>query len=152
MNLRKVLTPQTAHVGLQGETKDEIIAELVDLICGTGRVKDRDAALSAVLERERKMSTGMEHGVAIPHGKTDAVDGLFVALATRESGIDFDSLDGQPARIFVMTLSPKNRSGPHIQFLAEVSRLLRSESARQRVLEATTPKELIAALTSQEPA
>lgn len=147
MNLRKNLSPQTIRVGLQGSTKNQIIEELLDLIVATGKVRDRDTALSDLMAREKKMSTGMEHGVAIPHAKTDVVDGLLVALGTHSAGVDFDSLDGTPARIFIMTLSPKNRSGPHIQFLAEISRILRSESVREMMLAAGSPDELLRILT-----
>jgi fructose-specific phosphotransferase system IIA component len=148
MNLRKVLSPQTIKVGLQGQTKNEIIEELLDLICSTGKVADREVALRALLERERKMSTGMEHGVAIPHGKTETVDELVVALGTHKTGVEFESLDGELSRIFIMTLSPKDRSGPHIQFLAEVSRILRSDSVRETLLAATTPAEILRIMTA----
>ncbi|MFP4430553.1 MAG: PTS sugar transporter subunit IIA [Spirochaetota bacterium] len=148
MNFRKVLSPQTTKVGLKGQTKNDIIEELLDLICSTGKVSDRDVALQALLERERKMSTGMEHGVAIPHGKTETVKELLVALGTHETGVDFESLDGELSRIFIMTLSPKDRSGPHIQFLAEVSRILRSETIREMLLAATTPEDLLRIMTA----
>ncbi len=148
MNLRKVLSPQTTKVGLQGQTKNEIIEELLDLICSTGKVSDRESALQALLERERKMSTGMEHGVAIPHGKTETVDELLVALGTHETGVEFEALDGELSRIFIMTLSPKDRSGPHIQFLAEISRILRSESVREMLLAATTSEDLLRLVTA----
>jgi PTS system nitrogen regulatory IIA component len=147
MNLRKSLSPQTTRVGLQGNTKNEIIEELLDLIVSTGKVGDREAALADLMAREKKMSTGMEHGVAIPHAKTDVVDGLLVALGTHPTGVDFESLDESPARIFIMTLSPKNRSGPHIQFLAEISRILRSEAIREMLLAAGSPEELLRILT-----
>ena len=148
MNLRKVLSPQTTKVGLQGQTKNEIIEELLDLICTTGKVSDRETALQALMARERKMSTGMDHGVAIPHGKTETVDELVVALGTHPTGVEFEAFDGEPSRIFVMTLSPKDRSGPHIQFLAEVSRILRSEAVREMMLAATSPEELLRIVTA----
>ncbi len=148
MNLRKVLSPQTTRVGLRGQTKNEIIEELLDLICTTGKVSNRETALQALMERERKMSTGMEHGVAIPHGKTETVDELVVALGTHPTGVEFEALDGGASRIFVMTLSPKDRSGPHIQFLAEVSRILRSEAVREKILAAKSPEELLRIVTA----
>lgn len=148
MNLRKVLSPQTTRVGLRGQTKNEIIEELLDLICTTGKVSDRATALQALMARERKMSTGMDHGVAIPHGKTETVDELVVALGTHPTGVEFEALDGEPSRIFVMTLSPKDRSGPHIQFLAEVSRILRSEAVREMILAAKNPEELLRIVTA----
>lgn len=148
MNLRRVLSPQVIRPDLVATTKSGAIEELLDLLAATGKVADRAAALASLLERERKMSTGMEHGIAIPHGKTEAVEELIAGIAVSAAGIEFDSLDGKPAHIFVMTLSPKNRTGPHIQFLAEVGQLLRSESTRQAIISAGTAQGILQALTA----
>ncbi|MCX7010514.1 MAG: PTS sugar transporter subunit IIA [Kiritimatiellaeota bacterium] len=143
MNLKKALTPDTIVVELKAATKDAVIEELVDLLVATGKIKDRLEALRAVLEREKKMSTGMQSGIAIPHGKTDTVDALVAAFGIKHAGVDFESLDGLPARIFIMTLSPVNRTGPHIQFLAEVSRQLNDPAIRERLLQASTADEIL---------
>jgi len=143
MSLKKALLRESITPELKGATKDAVIEELVDLLVAAGRIKDRLAALRAVLERERKMSTGMQNGIAIPHGKTETTDCLVTALGIKRAGVDFDSLDGQPARIFVMTLSPENRTGPHIQFLAEISRQLNDPTIRDRLLQATTADEIL---------
>ena len=135
---------------VQGTTKDEIIEYLVDILCGTGMVADKDAALQCVREREKKMSTGIQNGVAIPHGKTAAVDRLLACIALKKGGVDFDSLDGEPSRIFIMTLSPVARSGPHIQFLSEVSQLLQDEEARKSLIDAETPREVRDIITGGE--
>ena len=108
-----------------------------------GMIQDREKALQAILEREEKMSTGMNNGVAIPHGKTDSVERLIVAVGLKERGIEFESQDGSPSRIFIMTISPASRSGPHIQFLAEVSKILRNEEARKRLLAARTVEDVV---------
>ena len=147
MNLRRVLSPQVIKNHLVATEKSAAIEELLDLLVATGKVSDRDVALSSLVDRERKMSTGMEHGIAIPHGKTDAVSELIAGVAVSRSGIDFGSLDAKPAHIIVMTLSPRNRTGPHIQFLAEVGQLLRSETTRRAVISAETPEEVLKALT-----
>lgn len=143
MNLLKVLGPRVATVNLQSTTKKDVINELLGLLTADGKVSDEEAARAALLERERKMSTGMQHGVAIPHGKTEAVTSLVACLGVSPRGIDFDSLDGEPARIFIMTLSPTDRTGPHIQFLAEVSQLLKSAEVRGAMLKAKDPAELL---------
>ncbi|MBP5786749.1 MAG: PTS sugar transporter subunit IIA, partial [Kiritimatiellae bacterium] len=95
------------------------------------------------LERERRMSTGMQNGIAIPHGKTDAVDCLIAAMGVKREGVDFGALDGEPSTIFVMTVSPDSRTGPHIQFLAEISRPLNDPAVREKILAATTPDEIL---------
>lgn len=85
----------------------------------------------------------MQNGIAIPHGKTDSVDCLVAALGIKREGIDFGALDGQPSTIFVMTVSPDSRTGPHIQFLAEVSRPLNDASVRAKILSASTREEVL---------
>lgn len=147
MNLKRALTPELVEIGLSGSTKREIIEGLVELACRSGKVSDRETALAAVLEREEKMSTGMKHGIAIPHAKTDAVRELVACIAIAEQPVDFESLDGKPSRIFICTLSPTSRSGPHIQFLAEVSKILADESRRSLILAAQKPEDVIRVLT-----
>jgi PTS system nitrogen regulatory IIA component len=81
--------------------------------------------------------------VAIPHGKTPVVDELVACVGLKKSGVDFDALDNQPSKIFIMTLSPVNRTGPHIQFLAEVGQLLKQKDRREALLSAATKEEVL---------
>ncbi|MDH3345694.1 MAG: PTS sugar transporter subunit IIA [Kiritimatiellaceae bacterium] len=148
MNLKKVLSKESIVARLKAETKPAVIEELVDAIAWTGKIKNRDAALQAVLNREDKMSTGMQNGIAIPHGKTDAVEELLIAIAIKPDGVDFDAMDGQPCKIFIMTLSPENHVGPHIQFLAEISKVLGNETLREKLIQATTAEEILKILTA----
>ena len=142
MNLRKAITRDAIRLELQGSEKSAIIEELIDVLVDTGKISDRKAAVKAVFEREKKMSTGMHHGIAIPHGKTETVNGLVAAIGLKKEGVDFQALDGNDSRIFIMTLSPANRAGPHIQFLAEISRLLNDEPVREKILNATSADEI----------
>ncbi len=143
MNPKRVLAKETISLQLKGTDKEAILEELVDLLAAAGRIKDRKAALKAVMEREKKMSTGLQNGIAIPHGKTDTVESLVAALGIKREGIDFSSLDGLPTQIFLITLSPASRTGPHIQFLADISRTLHDPAVRQQVLEATSEEQLL---------
>lgn len=149
MNLKKVLTPDAVWVDLKATTKEGILEEMVDRLVAAGKITDRDAVLQAVLEREEKMSTGMQNGVAIPHGKTDAVKSLIAAVGIQKSGVNFDSMDGLPCTIFIMTLSPIKRAGPHMQFLAEVSRLISQPAEREKLLAARTHSEIYEQLTGK---
>ena len=126
LDLPKLLTPANIFLDLEAVTKEGLIEEMIGRLSGANLIADRDAVLAAVLSRERRMSTGLEKGVAVPHGKTDSVATLVCALAVKSDGVDFESMDGEPARIIVMTISPVSRSGPHIQFLAEITALLKS--------------------------
>lgn len=149
MNLKKVLSPDTVWVDLKADTKDGVIEEMVDRLVAAGKVKDRDAVLQAILEREQKMSTGMQNGVAIPHGKSDSVKALVAAVGLKKEGVPFDSMDGSPCTIFIMTVSPVQRTGPHIQFLAEISRLISQPAERDRLLAAKTHAEIFEILTGK---
>jgi PTS system nitrogen regulatory IIA component len=149
MNLKKILTPDTIWCDLRATTKEELIEEFIDRLFAAGKIKDREAALQAVRDREARMSTGMQNGVAIPHGKTDSVKGLVAAVGLQKKGIDFDSMDHQPSKIFIFTLSPINGSGPHMQFLAEVSRLLGNADSRKKLLACTTHQEMYDYLTGK---
>lgn len=149
MNLKKVLSPDTVWVDLKADTKDGIIKEMVSRLVAAGKIADHDTVLQAVLEREAKMSTGMQNGVAIPHGKTDAVKQLVAAVGLQKAGVNFDSMDGSPCTIFIMTVSPAKRTGPHMQFLAEVSRLISQSAEREKLLAARTHSEIYELLTGK---
>ena len=143
MNLKTVLTAETINLHLKGSNKSEIINELLDILTSAGKIQNREAALQAVMDREQKMSTGMKHGIAIPHGKSDTIQDLVACVGIADKSIDFDALDHEPCRIFIMTLSPVEKTGPHLQFLAEISLLFKSAEKRQEILAAHTPEELI---------
>jgi mannitol/fructose-specific phosphotransferase system IIA component (Ntr-type) len=146
MDLKSVLNRDAVSLHLQGSTKEEIIDELLAVAARSGKILDPATARKAVLERERRMSTGMKHGIAIPHGKTDAVRDLVACIGVSDKAVDFDALDHEPCRIFIMTLSPAEKTGPHLQFLAEVSLLFRSEEKRGAILAADSPEAVLAVL------
>jgi PTS system nitrogen regulatory IIA component len=146
MDLKSILGPDSVALHLKGTTKEELIDELLKVAEKSGKISDITAARKAVLERERRMSTGMKHGIAIPHGKTEAVKDLVACIGISDAAVDFDALDRQPCRIFIMTLSPADKTGPHLQFLAEVSLLFRSEEKRTAILAASTADEVLKVL------
>lgn len=146
MNGKKPLSLETINLELKGETKEAILEEMVDLLMASGKIKDRAAVLTAIKDREARMSTGMQNGIAIPHGKSSQVECLVAAVGIKKSGVSFGSLDGQPSRIIVMTVSPDNRTGPHIQFLAEISRPLNDPAVREAILNAVTKGQVLQAL------
>jgi PTS system nitrogen regulatory IIA component len=152
MNPKRVLAKDTIVMKLKSDSKEGVIEELIDVLVTSGKIKDRKAALKAVTDREKKMSTGLQNGIAIPHGKTDTIDILVASIGISPSGIAFESLDGQPAHIVLLTVSPASRTGPHIQFLADISRVLHNEQTRQRVLHATHEEEVLELLSGETPA
>ena len=150
MTLMEILSAGSIIVDLKGETKDEIIEELVDSLEVGEAITDRDKVLQAVLEREKIMSTGIGDGIAIPHGKSDAVVRLAAALGTQKRGVDFESLDGEPAYVFFLLVSPANVSGPHIKALARISRLLKNDEFKKKLTNAASAEEIISIIESEE--
>ena len=141
--IKKALSGDNIILNLKSQTKQGLIEEMIGHLKSCGLLRDKEGALKAVLEREKKMSTGMENGIAIPHGKTDTVKSLIAAVALSQKGIEFECIDGKPARIFIMTISPLSQTGPHIQFLAEVSKILKNPGARQKILNAKTVEDVL---------
>ena len=133
---------------ITAENKTEAIRTMVGHLADSRGITEVEPLVRAVLEREQKDSTGLEHGVAVPHGKTDAVTDLIAGVATVRPPVDFSSRDGAPTEILVMTISPLHRSGPHLQFIGEVVRLLRDQDLRAALLAAGTPEEMLKAVLS----
>lgn len=150
MTLTEILSSSSVLVDLEGETKEEIIEELVDSLTVGEVITDRDKVLQAVLEREKIMSTGIGDGIAIPHGKSDAVVQLAAALGTQKRGVDFESLDGEPAYVFFLLVSPANVSGPHIKALARISRLLKNDEFKRKLIGAPSAEEIMAIIQAEE--
>ncbi|MDR1106365.1 MAG: cation:proton antiporter [Treponema sp.] len=138
-----LITEDAIITSLAGNTKEEIIAELVDLLDRNGKLADRNTVLEDVLRREKTMSTGMEHGIALPHAKTGGVNDIAVAVGIKKDGVDFDALDGEKSRLFVLTVSPKKTSGPHVQFLSAVAALLQDGETREAMTSAVSRDEVM---------
>ena len=150
MDFEEVLKQSSFCLHLESDTKEGIIDELLNAMVRDGSISDRDAARQAVMEREDKMSTGMQFGVAIPHGKTATIDHLATAFGLKPEGVDFNSLDGEPSRIFVMTVSSTNRTGPHIKYLAQIGKMLNRPDIREKLLHAENVEQVIEMLTGGE--
>ncbi|HCC37308.1 MAG TPA: sodium:proton exchanger [Treponema sp.] len=136
---------------LKGETKTEIITELIDLLAAGGKLQNRDCALADVLERENSMSTGMENGIALPHGKTEGVEDIAVAVGVKKAGVNFESMDGELSRLFILIVSPKKATGPHIQFLSAIGAVLQNAAVREAAINASSADELVNLLRNESP-
>jgi len=122
--LPAVLRPSAMVPRLRGHSREDVISELIASLAAAGLVKDADDAQRAVLEREAVMATGLQHGVALPHARTDAVSEIVCAVGLAPHGVDFGCLDGSPARIIVLTLAPQSGPAPHVQLLSELGQRL----------------------------
>jgi nitrogen PTS system EIIA component len=150
MMLSELLNPGAVTTRLKATTKREALAELVELLESAHGVKSQGEILDRVLRREAMMSTGIGNGVAIPHGKARAVDRMMGACAVSPAGVEFESVDGEPARLFILLVSPENVGAPHVRVLANISRLLKEEPVRQKLRDAASPAEFLAVLHSAE--
>jgi len=132
------------------------IRVLLDHLVARGRLpKERaDEVLEAILSRERSMSTGMEHGIAIPHAAVDDMGGVIAAMGVvrDEAGLDFESIDGQRTRLIVLLVIPRNQKLLHIRTLADIARVLQKGRVREQLLVAETAASARAVLVAGEQA
>lgn len=142
MLLDKVISLTNIRPQLKATDKAGVLEELVDILMASGSIKDRDAILEAVWKREKLMSTGLHDGIATPHAKTDLVSSIIMSVGLIPDGIDFEALDGNPSRIFILLLSPSSAKGPHVECLAEIAKRLKEPEARERLLTSTTMGEI----------
>jgi len=122
----------------------------VDLLVQAGRLSDRAGPLEAVMKREAQQTTGIGHGVAVPHAKHASVGALTAALGISRPGLDFDAVDHQPVQVVFLLLAKINDPGPHIRALAEISRLLQVPGCYHKLIDAKSPAELLAVIAAQE--
>ena len=119
--------------------KEACIEHLLDLLVDAGRVTDREAAFSALLAREEQTTTGVGMGIGIPHAKTDAVEQPSLAFTRSSEGVDFGSMDDEPAKLLFMILVPESGADDHLAILSSLSRALMHEEVRDELYAAETP-------------
>lgn len=144
MKLSKFCDESLITFDLKSKTKDEAIEELVDLVSNSTIVQDRDQLLSDIIEREKLVTTGVGYGVAFPHAKTRAVKGIVIAFGRHDDGIDFDAMDHKPVNLFFLIAAPEDAIGAHLNVMARLSYLMKSEENRNKLLEATSPGDVLA--------
>jgi len=150
MRLTDILSPQRIQVSLLARSKEGAIGELVDRLASSGGILDREKVLSAVLAREKVRTTGIGRGLAIPHGKSEGVGQLLLAIGKSEEGVDFKAVDGQPVWLVVLLVSPPAEIGRHIQALARISRLFSLETFRDELFAAGSAEAIFQAVEKWE--
>ena len=150
MRLSDILKISHIKVPLSAKNKKDAITELVQVLADAHEVKDSQVLLNSVLEREATRTTGIGNGLAIPHGKCAGVDHLVVAIGKPAEPIEFDSIDNRPVNLIVLLASPPDQTGPHIQALARISRLMNVDAFRQAMRTATGPQQIFDAVVTQE--
>lgn len=149
MLLTELLTPDRVRVPITASSRTGVLQELVAFLVERGG-GDYTDALRAVEEREQVLSTGIGFGVAIPHGRTPAIPELSMVAGITRQPVPFDSVDGEPVRLFFLIVGPESAAGQHVKVLSRIARLVRREPLRQRLMDATTPADFYQALAEAE--
>lgn len=150
MSLADILHHERVIISIEGKTKSEILQSMIAVLDKEGVINDPEKLLKDFLERESKGSTGIGNGIAIPHVRSDQVQQLEYVFANSVDGVDFESLDGEPAHILIMMVAPSGSHGIHIKALARISRILSDEGTRIRLRKAATPDEIIQLINERE--
>jgi len=150
MVLTEILQPKCIRAPLAATDKDGVITELVDSLQASGQLLDRNTVLEAVMAREQTRSTGIGSGIAIPHGKCNGVRELVMAMGIAGRPIEYDSIDNKPVNIVCLLVSPNDRTGPHIQALARISRLMLDEDFKGKLEKAASPEAVYELVSTKE--
>ena len=147
MQLTELIREDLIKINLDAKDKWEAIEELVDQLISVHEISlmDRNDVIQAVFTREKSMSTGLEHGLAVPHGAVGCVDDLVAALGTTQ-GLPFDSVDGQPTRLVIILLIPQGTFQQHVKTLAAIAKMGANPELRNQIFNAQTPSEVMDAL------
>jgi mannitol/fructose-specific phosphotransferase system IIA component (Ntr-type) len=152
MRLSELLREEQILLSPPAKDKGAMIAALVDALAAQGRLEPgrKAAVLEALLAREKIASTGMEHGIAIPHASVDGLPGPLAMLALCPAGVPFQSADGQPARLLVLLVIPRAAVTEHARTLAGIAKLLQYEELREALLRARSPREALGIIREEE--
>lgn len=148
MKLSQLIQESLVEVPLKAADKWQALAAIARIPTRAGLYGEEmvETVESALVVRERSMTTGMEHGIAIPHAAIDGIDDLIAVLGLNPTGIPFETLDGAPARIIIGLIIPRSKKLAHIKTLAEIAKLLSRADVRDRLLACTAADEAVSAL------
>lgn len=142
MRLSEILAIDNIIPELKAKDKKGVLGELAEVIARYDASIDKDMLVKVLIEREHLGSTGIGDGVAIPHGKLSSVKQPIVSFGRSKKGLDFDSMDGQPAFLFFLLLAPENSSGIHLQVLTKIARILKSSAFRKELMQVDSRDEI----------
>jgi PTS system fructose-specific IIC component/PTS system nitrogen regulatory IIA component len=140
MHLQDILLPKFIKVDMEADEKINAVEELTDFYCKADKSKAKDEILTAILTREAKMSTGIKRGIAIPHGKINAVKDVRCVLGISGKGVNYDSFDGEPVNIIFMIISPSEDSQEYLHLLKHIAELVYIQKFRDELLAQEDPQ------------
>jgi fructose-specific phosphotransferase system IIA component len=150
VKISNLMSEDLIKLNLANNTKNEALAEMVDLLDVAGKITSKEEFYQTILAREAKSTTGVGNGVAIPHGKSGVVKEPTLVFAKSEKGIDFESFDDQPAKIFFMIAVPEGKNDEHLKVLAQLSRKLMHADFREALMAANTKEEILTVIKENE--
>lgn len=149
MKILDVLPKDAILADLKAQDKKGILEELVEPISRLKEV-NREELVRVLMERERLGSTGIGSGIGIPHGKLKDLDGLVLGFGLSRKGVDFESMDNRPTHIFFLLVTPENSTGLHLKLLARISKILKHDPFRERLLKAADREEIYAIIKEED--
>jgi PTS system nitrogen regulatory IIA component len=149
MKILDVLNKETINIDLKATDKKGILDELVAPIAHLAGTS-HDDLVRVLLERERLGSTGIGGGIGIPHGKYKNLESLMLGFGLSRKGVNFESLDGRPTHIFFLLVTPENSAGVHLKLLAQISKLLKDDDVKARLMKAETPEDVMAVIEQED--
>lgn len=149
MRLLDSLRKTSILADVDSHDKKGVLALFADTLADVSG-RSREELLQVLLERERLGSTGIGGGVAIPHGKLKTIDKLLLAFGRSRKGVDFDAMDGRPTHLFFVLITPEGSTGTHLKMLARISRLLKDNSFKERLMSAETRDDLYQIIQSED--
>ncbi len=142
MRLTDILLTEHIILPLKANQRDDAIKELINMLAEKDLITDVDQAYTAVLEREKLMTTGVGNGIGIPHCKDKSCPNFAVALGIQSKGIKFESIDKKDVKVVFLLVGPENNPGMHIKLLSRISRLMSNEELRQSILKSKNAKKI----------
>ncbi|MBP6126174.1 MAG: PTS sugar transporter subunit IIA [Leptotrichiaceae bacterium] len=149
-NIADYIKVEAIELDLKSKNKNSVIKELYENIKKLGLVKDEEGALKDLFAREEMGSTGIGKNVALPHAKTDAVDELIMTVGISREGIEYGGIDEENVNIFFMFLCPMDKTQEYLKTLARISRLIREDKFREKLIKSKTPNEIVEIILTEE--
>lgn len=150
MKITDILNQRFVMEDLISKTKKNVLEELVSHLAKCEKKVDEDELLKVLLEREKLGSTGINDGVAVPHGKLKNIDKLLAVFGRSREGVDFGALDGKPSHLFFLLVAPESSAGTHLKALARISRIAQNETFRQECMRANTKEDLFQLILQED--
>jgi len=150
MKIEALLTEKHINLNLDSGSKDAVIDALIAMLADDAKVSDIKQLAEDVRKREREMSTGIGKNIGLPHAKTAAVSEPRLVMATLSGEVDFDSIDNQPVRIAFLLATPESMLSEHLKLLGRITRIAGKDDVRQKLIDATTPAEVLDLFREEE--